>query len=275
MPFFVEGERRIYYEISGYGRPLLFISGLSGGSWSWYKQRPFFEAFYRVITFDNRGAGRSWMPPGPYTMEQMAEDTLALLDHLAIEKVHVVGISMGGMIAQQLAATHPNRLSALVLGCTHCGKKRRIPPSPEVLSRLTNQEGLSAEEIVEKNIPLLFGNKCRSEHPEIVEEYKRNTLSSPLQPLEAFQAQIAAINKFDVCSILDRITCPVLVITGKDDILVPPENSKILVELIPYARLVELEEVGHLLHLEAYDTFNRIVREFLLIVEEEQEFPPP
>jgi pimeloyl-ACP methyl ester carboxylesterase len=160
MPFCDDGERRIYYEVSGSGSPLLFISGLSGGSWSWYQQRPFFEAFYTVIVFDNRGAGKSWMPPGPYTMDQMAEDALALLDHLEINKTHVAGISMGGMIAQQLAATHPDRVSALVLGCTHCGKSRRIAPAREVLDRLSSQEGLSPEEIVEKNIPLLFGEKC-------------------------------------------------------------------------------------------------------------------
>ncbi|MEJ5300442.1 MAG: alpha/beta fold hydrolase [Thermodesulforhabdaceae bacterium] len=267
MPFCDDGERRIYYEVSGSGSPLLFISGLSGGSWSWYQQRPFFEAFYTVIVFDNRGAGKSWMPPGPYTMDQMAEDALALLDHLEINKTHVAGISMGGMIAQQLAATHPDRVSALVLGCTHCGKSRRIAPAREVLDRLSSQEGLSPEEIVEKNIPLLFGEKCRKEHPEIVDEYKRKTLSAPIQPFEAFQAQLIAINRFNVCDILYRITCPTLIITGKDDILVPPQNSKVLAELIPNSQLVELDGIGHAIHLEATETFNELVLEFLRQVE--------
>lgn len=263
MPFYIDNERKIYYEISGSGEPLLFISGLSGGSWSWYKQKPFFEASYSVITFDNRGAGRSWIPPGPYTMEQLAEDALALLNYLNIEKAHIVGISMGGMIAQQLAVMSPSRVLTLVLGCTHCGKDRRIPPPREILDRLANQEGLSPEEIIEKNIPILFGERCRKEHPEIVEEYRKNTLSAPAQPLEAFRAQLAAINKFSVCSLLNRVTCPVLIVTGKNDILVPPENSKILAELFPSARLVELNEVGHMIHLEASDVFNRLVLEFL------------
>jgi len=267
MPFYSDGERKIYYEVSGLGKPLLFISGLSGGSWSWYRQRPFFEQFYKVIVFDNRGAGKSWMPPGPYTMEQMAEDTRALLDHLQIEKTYVVGISMGGMIAQQFATMYPHRVSALVLGCTHCGKSRRIAPSREVLDRLSANEGLTPEEIVEKNIPLLFGEKCRKNHPEIVDEYRENTLSAPLQPLEAFQAQIAAINRFDVCGMLHKITCPTLIITGKDDILVPPQNSRVLAELIPSSRLVELDDVGHAIHLEATSDFNNLILEFLRQVE--------
>jgi pimeloyl-ACP methyl ester carboxylesterase len=267
MPFYSDGERRIYYEVSGSGKPLLFISGLSGGSWSWYRQRPFFEPFYTVIVFDNRGAGKSWMPPGPYTMEQMAEDTRALLDYLQIEKTYVVGISMGGMIAQQFATMYPDRVSALVLGCTHCGRSRRIAPSREVLDRLSANEGLTPEEIIEKNIPLLFGEKCRKNHPEIVDEYRGNTLSAPLQPLEAFQAQVAAINRFDVCGMLHKINCPTLIITGKDDILVPPENSKVLAELIPSSRLVELDDVGHAIHLEATDTFNSLILEFLRQVE--------
>lgn len=262
MPFCVDGERKLYYEISGAGKPLLFISGLSGGSWSWYRQRPFFEKFYQVITFDNRGAGKSFMPPGPYTMEQMAEDAKAILDHLNIEKAFVVGISMGGMIAQQLAAMYPNRVSAMVLGCTHCGKSRRIAADRTVLDKLASQEGLTPEEIVEKNIPLLFGEKCRNEHPEIIDEYRKNTLSAPIQPFEAFQAQLAAINKFDACPLLHHIQCPVLIITGKDDILVPPQNSNILAELIPQAQLVELEGTGHLIHLEASDVFNKMVLEF-------------
>ncbi|MGC8719504.1 MAG: alpha/beta fold hydrolase [Thermodesulforhabdaceae bacterium] len=262
MPFYTDNERKLYYEISGTGKPLLFISGLSGGSWSWYRQRPFFEQFYQVITFDNRGAGKSFMPPGPYTMEQMAEDTKMLLDHLGIEKAYVVGISMGGMIAQQLAVMYPDRILAMVLGCTHCGKSRRIAADRAVLDRLASQNGLSPEEIVEKNIPLLFGEKCRNEHPEIIDEYRKNTLSAPIQPLEAFQSQLAAINKFDVCSLLNRIKSPVLVITGKDDILVPPQNSKVLVELIPRAKLVELDHIGHAIHLEASDVFNNLVLEF-------------
>lgn len=267
MTFYSEGDRKIYYETSGSGKPLLFISGLGGGSWSWYKQKPFFEAFYRVITFDNRGSGRSWTPPGPYTMEQMAGDVIALLDHLAVEKAYVIGISMGGMIAQQLAVTNPHRVSALVLGCTHCGKDRRIPPPREVLDRLADQENLSPEEIVEKNIPILFGEICRKEHPEIVEEYRENTLSNPFQPLEAFRAQLTAINRFGVCALLNRITCPALVITGKRDILVPPENSRVLVELIPSARLIELDDIGHMVHLEASNIFNKLVLEFFQDIE--------
>ncbi len=263
MPFCQNKDVSIYYEEEGKGKALIFISGLSGGSWSWFKQMSFFKNYYRVILFDNRGAGKSSYPPGPYTMKEMAEDVLSLMNHLKIDKAFIVGISMGGMIAQQLGVMAPERIYGMVLGCTHCGKSKRIPPSKEVLKILTNNEGLTPEEIVEKNIPLLFGKKCIENHPEIIEEYKKNTLSAPIQPFDAFMAQLSAINSFDVCHLLHRITFPTLIITGKDDSLVPPENSKILAKLIPSSTLIELDNVGHAIHLEKADLFNEKVLDFL------------
>lgn len=253
---------RIYYEVHGDGEPLVFLSGLSGGAWSWYRQLPYFKRKYKVVVFDNRGAGRSSMPPGPYSMEDFALDALAVLGDLQISSAFVVGVSMGGMIAQQLALVAPDAVRAMVLGCTHCGRARRIAPEAWVLEKLSNNQGLSPEEILDKNIPLLFGRTFREEHPEAIEEYKRMHLSVPPQPIEAFRAQIAAINSFDVCDKLGSLKCPVLIITGKDDILVPPENSRVLAHLIPGARLVEWDNIGHAVHLEAPDLFNRTVDSF-------------
>ena len=115
------GEVSLYYESLGEGPPLLLIAGLGGGSWSWYGQVPYFENHYRTIIFDNRGAGRSSMPQGPYQMQQLAADARCLMDHLALEKAFVLGLSMGGMIAQELALMIPHRIQALFLGCTHAG----------------------------------------------------------------------------------------------------------------------------------------------------------
>ncbi|SFM65911.1 alpha/beta fold hydrolase [Thermodesulforhabdus norvegica] len=262
MAYCKNGEVEIYYEVHGDGAPLIFLSGLSGGAWSWYRQIPYFKERYRVIVFDNRGAGRSSMPPGPYSMEDFAGDALALLEELGIDRAFVVGISMGGMIAQQLAVMAPDRVRAMVLGCTHCGRARRIAPEAWVLERLGNNQGLTPEEILDKNIPLLFGPAFREKHPEEIEEYKKVHLSMPPQPIDAFQAQVAAINTFDVCEKLSALKCPVLIITGKDDILVPPENSRVLAELIPNARLVEWENIGHAIHLENPELFNSTVDSF-------------
>ncbi len=262
MPYCFNRDVKLYYEVHGAGRPLIFFSGLSGGSWSWFMQVPYFKDRYKVIVFDNRGAGRSSKPPGPYSMVDLANDAVSILDHLNFESVYVVGVSMGGMIAQQFALLFPERVRAMVLGCTHCGKSRRVAPSPEVLETLMKNDGLSHEEIIDKNIPLLFNPTFVKDNPDIIKQYKKASLSAPPQPLDAFNAQLAAIQGFDVCEELTTIPHRVLIFTGTEDILVPPENSRILKELIPDSTLIEFEGAGHAIHIERADEFNRKTDEF-------------
>ncbi|MBC7357262.1 MAG: alpha/beta fold hydrolase [Desulfacinum sp.] len=252
----------IYYEVHGSGPPLLLVSGLGGGTWSWYGQIPYFSRRYTTIVFDNRGAGRSSMPPGPYTMSDFASDTLALLDHLGIERCFLAGLSMGGMIAQETVLRAPGRFQALALGCTHCGGDVRISPDPEVIARFTDNEGLSQEEIIEKNLPFFFSRRALEEDPEAVEAYRKAQLSVPLQPPEAFHAQLAAIQTFDCCDRLGSLSVPTLVVTGTEDVLVPPENARILARRIQGAVLVELEGAGHALHAECRDELNRLLDDF-------------
>ncbi len=262
MPYCFNENVKLYYEVHGSGSPLIFLSGLSGGAWSWFMQVPYFERNYKVIVFDNRGAGRSSKPSGPYTMFDFARDAVSILDHLEFNSAYVVGVSMGGMIAQQLALLFPGRVRAMVLGCTHCGKSRRIPPSPEVLKTLMQNEGLSQEEILDKNIPLLFNPEFVKKNPQFIDQYKKASLSAPPQPPEAFNAQIAAIQDFDVCGELQNLSCKTLIFTGTADVMVPPENSRILHELIPNSVLVEFEGAGHAIHIERADEFNKRTDEF-------------
>ncbi|SMC16921.1 Pimeloyl-ACP methyl ester carboxylesterase [Desulfacinum hydrothermale DSM 13146] len=262
MAFCGTESGKIYYEVHGNGPPLLLVSGLGGGTWSWYGQVPYFSRRYTTIVFDNRGAGRSAMPPGPYTMGDFASDTLALLDHLGIDRCFLAGLSMGGMIAQETALLAPQRFQALALGCTHCGGTARIAPTPEVIARFTDNAGLSQEEIIEKNLPFFFSRRALEEKPDVVEAYKTAQLSVPLQPSEAFQAQLAAIQTFDCCDRLGSLSIPTLVVTGTEDVLVPPENARILAHRIPEALLVELEGAGHALHAECRDELNRLLDDF-------------
>lgn len=247
----------LYYEIRGAGPPLLFISGLSGGSWSWYEQVPAFAEHFLTITYDNRGAGRSGMPPGPYTIKQLAQDARDLLRHLGIDECFVMGLSMGGMIAQELALLTPATVRAMVLGCTHCGGAVRIPPAPQVLQSFMNNNGLSHEQIVDKNLPFFFSEECRGTRPAVVASYRQVQLETPLQPVHAFRAQLAAIAGFSCCDRLAQIKLPTLIITGTADVLVPPENARILAGLIPHAELITIVGAGHALHAECRERLNQ------------------
>lgn len=255
-------EITLYYENHGEGWPLLLISGLGGGSWSYYGQVPFFSSHYRTVTYDNRGAGRSGKPLGPYTIQQMAEDALCLLDHLEIDKAFVLGLSMGGMIAQELALLAPKRVRGLFLGCTHCGGPKRVPPSPQSLEILLNNTGLSQEEIIRKNLPIFFSGRCLKEQPQVVDAYIAAQLSAPEQPDYAFRAQLAAIASFDCSDRLRNIKVPVMIVAGEEDVLVPPENARLMAKRLPQAEVVLLPGVGHALHAECCDKINDLAHSF-------------
>jgi len=262
MPFIDHDGTPIYHETSGTGEPLLLLSGLGGGTWSWYGQVPFFQTRYQTITIDNRGAGKSGMPPGPYRMDQFAGDALAVLDHLAVRRAAVMGLSMGGMIAQELVLAAPDRVQALVLGCTHCGGERRLPPDPKTLAAFVDNRGLSSEQIIAKNLPFFFSRGCFERRPEVIETYRRIQVASPEQPEPAFAAQLEAIRTFDAGSRLDRIQVPTLVIAGTEDQLVPFENARILAAAIAGARLVSLPGAGHAIHAECGDQLNQLALAF-------------
>ncbi len=262
MPFMNIGDIDLNYEIHGEGFPLLFISGLSASTSTWGGQIPFFEQHYRCILFDNRGAGLSGKPPGPYSMAQMAEDALGLLDRLLIEKTFVFSLSMGGMIALELARIAPKRLVAMLLGCTNAGGKTRIPLSREASLLLTNNAGLSREEILRKDTPLFFSQRFRTENPEAIEEHYRRLILTPLQPEYAFQAQLIAINRFDCTDALEKISTPALVVAGTEDVLIPPANSTYLAGRLPKAELLQIPGAGHSLHVECRDILNEAAHRF-------------
>ena len=262
MPFINIGDIDLHYEIHGGGFPLLFISGLSGSTWTWEGQIPFFKERYRCIVFDNRGAGLSDKPPGPYTIARMAQDALRLLDSLRIEKALVFSLSMGGMIALELARIASRRLGAMLLGCTHAGGGNRISPSPEAVSLLVNNAGLSREEILRKDTPLFFSEKFRAESSKVIEEHYRLQLLAPPQPEYAFQAQLMAIYEFDCTDALREINNPALVVTGTQDVLIPAANSIFLAENLGNAELLEIPGAGHALHVECREFLNQAAHLF-------------
>lgn len=262
MPTIAVGDVNIYWESHGRGKPLLLISGVSGGTWTWEESVDAWSRHFRVIVLDNMGAGRSSMPDRPYEIAEMADHAAAVLKTAEEERTFVVGLSMGGMIAQELALSYPGRISALVLGCTHCGGSKRIPPAPEVIRRFADNEGLSPESIIDKNLTLLVTPAFLSRGSDALKRYRERQLNAPLQPDFALQRQLEAISRFDACDRLGSIQIPTLILTADSDQLVPAENGRLLAKYIRGAELTPFTNTGHLIYLERAPTFLQTVMEF-------------
>ncbi|MDH4204941.1 MAG: alpha/beta hydrolase [Desulfobacteraceae bacterium] len=262
MPKTTFGALRIHWESFGKKEPLLLISGVSGGTWSWKESIEAWSLHFRVIVFDNIGAGRSSKPNRSYTIEEMADHAAAVLDAAGVKQAGVVGLSMGGMITQELALRHPDRVHRLVLGCTHCGGSKRIPPHPNVIQRFANNKGLSPEEIIDKNLTLLVTPQFLRSGSGALKRYKERQLRAPLQPDYALKRQLDAIGRFDACERIGNIQVPTLILTAEHDILVPPENGRLLSIRIPGAAEKSFAGAGHLIYLECAQNFHETVMQF-------------
>jgi pimeloyl-ACP methyl ester carboxylesterase len=263
MPLASVNGTEIYYEIHGNGPRLALVEGLGYHRWMWYRQLPAFTPHFTTLIYDNRGVGKSAKPPGPYTHEQNAADLLALLDHVGWERTHVLGVSMGGFIAQQLALSHPDRLAKLVLVATAFGGPRMIPVPPAAAKAMMPDQNITPEDRISKAMPIAFGDPSwPARHGAEFDQIVAWRLEEP-QPPEATMAQVMAGASFDVSERIRAITAPTLVIAGSKDGVVPPENSRLLAEEIPGATLEIIPEAGHLLFIEAADDFNDRVIRFL------------
>jgi 3-oxoadipate enol-lactonase len=247
---------KIVWEEQGSGRPLLLVMGLGYARWGWGPIVPLLAERYRVLAFDNRGIGESDKPEGPYTARAMADDALQVLDEAGVESAHVFGVSLGGMVAQELAIAAPERVDKLVLGCTHPGAGDGYP-MPEVTVRLF-QEGPSKDPATALR---LFVENSMVARGAVVEDVYAGRLANPPDP-DGWQAQAAAGATF---AGVDQtlIARPTLVITGTDDNVVDPRNSDVLAERIPGARLARVEGTGHLFFWEQPAEVVKIVSDFL------------
>lgn len=264
----------LYYEEHGSGDPLLLIMGLAADSTAWMFQLPEFAKHYRTIVFDNRGVGRSTKPAGPYTIHQMADDTAGLLDVLGIARTHVVGVSMGGMIAQELVLRHPQRVRGLVLGCTYPEPDADIERQREFsVTQLGGKITGSGEMQIDISaldpltffqhlLPSVFNQAfIDNELPKLIQMF-----AGSLQygfSLEAILGQVEAVMSHKATDRLHQIQSPTLVITGDADRLVPPANSDVLAANIPGARLVKVPGGSHGFNFETPEIFNGEVLKFL------------
>lgn len=248
MPKIQVDDIQIYYELHGDGFPLVMINGLGGhiDTWNPGHIRELSKRF-KLVLFDNRGAGRTDLSDKEYSITLFADDTAGLMDALGIPRAHVFGISMGGMIAQELVINYPEKVEKLVLCSTSCGGMKAVQPSMDVVQLLmADRSGLSPEEIVRMDIPTILTEDFIKNNPDFVELHIQRTVKAPLSE-EAFMRQVSALMSFNAYDRLSKIKAPTLILQGKRDILVPPENASILAEAIPNAKLLYFENSAHIL----------------------------
>ena len=265
MPFVDHDGLRFYYETAGppTAPPLLIISGLGDYTAKCAWQMPALAEEFFVMTFDNRGAGRSAAPAGRYPLRAMADDAAAILSAVGIASAHVFGFSMGGMIALNLALRHSARVRRLVLGCTTAGGRLFAHPSQQVLAALTMPpaSGDRRRDFYD-GLWTSLGDRCRAENIAVVEQLAEMAIANPQSP-QAYAGQLEAIATHNVAGRLGEIRAPTLVLHGTADRLIPPENGRLLADHIPGARLILYPDAGHLFFIEEADAVNRDIRQFL------------
>ncbi len=248
----------IAWQEHGIGVPLLLVQGLGYARWGWEPLVPLLAEHFRVISFDNRGIGESGIPVGPYTAALMAEDCLSVLDDAGVGRAHVAGASLGGMIAQELAINHPERVDRLVLLSTTPGGAEGYP-MPEVTVRLlTEAADLPPEVALRKFVENALSDRVP---PEIVDRIMAHRLGSPQDPA-GWQAQAAAGTTYDGGGRARSIEAPTLIVHGTSDRVVDHRNADVLADLIPGAR-VELVEGGHVFFWEDPEQTAALITSFL------------
>ncbi len=263
----------LFYEALGDGEPLVLVSGYTQDHTSWATALPVFSKKYRTIVLDNRGSGQTVVPDRPFTIEDMADDISGLLDSLNIKKASVIGISLGGMIAQALAIRHPEKVKGLVLCSTG---SRGSPRSKFVLGTLAEElaKGKIDHEFYYKMVfPLLFSNNFFA-NPDMLKMVMSRTLASKVDPANILR-QRQAIDTVDLTTRLGSIKAATLVVHGNEDILFPISYGRELATGIPKAKLVALEGGNHMAYAEMADKVIPQVMGFLASVDGNATVAPP
>jgi 3-oxoadipate enol-lactonase len=265
MPTTQVGSHTVYYDDFGAGHPVLFMSGLGGTRLGWWKQLEPFAAKFRVVNMDNRDAGDSALGAGPYTIADMSEDAAGVIQNLNLGRTHVVGISMGGMIALELAIRHPELVDKLVLVGTTAGGPSGVNAKPETAALLMRAGDESLETRTRRTFTAIAGEGHMAAHPEDLDHIVNNSLARPMS-LESYRRQLEACMTHwskGVADQLSRITAPTLVAHGDCDPLIPYANGQYLAAHIRGARLITFPGVGHVSMIESPERFNREVIRFL------------
>lgn len=257
MPVTMTGNTSIDYDVVGEGPPLLLIGGLGFGRWGWFRQVPAFARHFRTITFDVRGERTLENGVG-----DLVQEAVSLLDHLGVKKAHVLGTSLGGFVAQELALLRPDLVDRLVLVCTSYGGRGPETMSPRALSDMLGWGSFSPEGVVRRGLETATSEVYRAENEDEFERLVSWRLAdSPSDA--AYYEQAMAGAGFDLSRDVGHITSPTLVIHGSEDRYVPAANAAALAGAIPGAKLRVLDDAGHLVFIERFADVNREVVTFL------------
>ena len=257
MPFVDAGGTRIFHRFDGSPeKPVLVLSNSLGTHLGmWDAQMPAFAERYRVLRYDSRGHGQSAVPPGPYRIEDLGRDLLALLDALGLSRVHFCGLSKGGMVGMWLATNAPDRVERLVL----CNTSAYLGPPELWKARIEAVRASGMQAVVPQVIERWLTAEFRARAPEAVEKVRRMLLATPA---DGYAACCAAIRDMDQRESIRAIRAPTQVVVGKSDPATPPEHGRQIAERIRGAKVVELP-AAHLSNVEAAEGFTAAVLEFL------------
>jgi len=266
MPFIENQGAKIYWDERSVGEPVLLIMGLGYPSDMWWRMRPLLDGRYRTIVLDNRGAGRNDVPPGPYPIALMAADAVAVLDAAGVDRAHVFGISMGGMIAQEVALQHPERVRSLILGCTAAGGPNAVRAEPEVTQLLLNRGAMSPEQAATAVIPYIYDPGTSRDRIDEDLAIRWPWLPRP----EAYAAQLQGILAWESYSRLPQLKAATLVIHGETDRLVPLGSGELIAARIPGAKLVTLPHASHIFPTDQTVASSHAIMEFLAAAQRHQ-----
>jgi pimeloyl-ACP methyl ester carboxylesterase len=253
---------KIAWERHGSGAPLLLIHGLGYARWGWEPVLPGLAERFDVVLFDNRGIGESDAPPGPYSVAEMAADAVQVLDEAGVERAHVVGTSLGGMIAQELALAYPDRVERLVLACATPGGPKALPMPQQTVALMAEAATLEPAVALRRFVENALAPATVAAHPELVDRIMAHRLATAQAPA-AWAAQAAAGATFDAYDRLGSLAAPTLVQHGGEDVVVDPRNGDLLVSLLPGSRIDRFPGTGHLFFWEAPERFVASVSAFL------------
>ncbi len=268
MPKINKDDYEIYFEEHGSGIPILFLEGLGYSLWMWKYQLPDIKKWARAILVDNRGVGKSTPLSAPYSVKSFAEDALKVMESLKIERFYVLGVSMGGFIAQELARISPEKVKGLILVSTSCGGSKSYPMSKDVFDEMTktlNNE--TPEEKLRRTMKLAFTNSFPDLKKDIFNEIIKERLLA-LQDQKQLLFQSLSVLNFDSCSSNSELNTPSIIIAGTEDKVLPWINSIILFKSLKNSSLVLFNGQNHLLFIEKYKEFNDLIKNFVLSVEE-------